>query len=341
MKQAAIARRYSPEEADMDQLILLQEPFVVAGGIDHWPARRKWTQDYLKQQIGAASLMLKPGDAPVDFKSFTYAEFLDLIYSDREDRTQYQLHYATSKLHDYERPDEILGVLLSDIVVPDCVQMSRLARMPLWVSAGPCFRGVHFEPNGCHNLNGQVVGRKRIRMFAPSQAGKLDPTLITEHPRFPLNGHETFLPPDWNQVDHDRHPAFRDAEYVEAVLEAGDLLFIPAFWYHWVSHEGRVNINVNFWWSPEFVRLSPISATWVFRNALTRALASRCEVPSITGAIEQLEALSSETRALLQEVERLMACNPAMMTLAEIADLRRNVHVEILQQKQRKTADKP
>ncbi|MGA9377410.1 MAG: cupin-like domain-containing protein, partial [Phormidium sp.] len=36
---------------------------------------------------------------------------------------------------------------------------------------------------------------------------------------------------------------------IECILEPGEMLFIPAFWWHQVSSLDRLNVAVNFWWT--------------------------------------------------------------------------------------------
>lgn len=45
----------------------------------------------------------------------------------------------------------------------------------------------------------------------------------------------------------ERFPLYADAEYVEAILEPGDCLFIPRGWWHYVASLD-VSCSVSFWW---------------------------------------------------------------------------------------------
>jgi hypothetical protein len=61
------------------------------------------------------------------------------------------------------------------------------------------------------------------------------------------------------EVDLARFPRFADAECFTGVLEAGEMLFIPACWPHAFEHLGAINANVNFWWRPHWIELNPAS----------------------------------------------------------------------------------
>src|SRR5262249_21988689 len=91
-----------------------------------------------------------------------------------------------------------------------------------------------------HNLFAQVEGRKRFLLFNPSQFDRLYPG--------PLNTRTQHLSRiDLTAPDLDRFPKLAKAEYWEAVVTPGDLLFMPAFWWHQVSSPD-LSVSVNYWW---------------------------------------------------------------------------------------------
>ena len=99
--------------------------------------------------------------------------------------------------------------------------------------------------------------------------------------------------------DEARFPGFRSATCLEAVLEEGDMLFIPSYWYHAVFHLGAININVNFWWQPEHRLLNKTS----FREAFLALAHAATTAKQPSGA----KPVSAENRALLQRMEDLIA----------------------------------
>jgi lysine-specific demethylase 8 len=54
---------------------------------------------------------------------------------------------------------------------------------------------------------------------------------------------------DIEDPDLSRFPRFADAEPIEDILEAGEMLFLPSLWWHRISAMDP-NIAVNFWWDP-------------------------------------------------------------------------------------------
>ena len=47
---------------------------------------------------------------------------------------------------------------------------------------------------------------------------------------------------------HEKFPLWRDAEYVDCVLEEGECLYIPVGWWHYVRSLS-VSFSVSFWFN--------------------------------------------------------------------------------------------
>jgi hypothetical protein len=110
-------------------------------------------------------------------------------------------------------------------------------------------------------LNAQVKGLKQVVLYAPDQMKRL-------YTYFESKAHPgNFSQVDVEAPDPQRFPLFEEAEGYGSELQAGEMLFIPSYWYHSFKHLGDFNVNVNFWWLPERIRLSPPA----IRDALARA----------------------------------------------------------------------
>lgn len=88
----------------------------------------------------------------------------------------------------------------------------------------------------------QVKGTKRVVLFSPKDALYLY-----------LSGDKSAVL-DIDQPDTDKYPLFQRALRYECILQPGDVLFIPALWFHNVlSMDFSVAVNI-FWkhLDPEF-----------------------------------------------------------------------------------------
>lgn len=152
----------------------------------------------------------------------------------------------------------------------------------IWLGPAGTLSPAHTDPH--HNLLAQVVGRKYVRLFPPSESAKLYPMSGGKSrpdengARSGMNGgHEAADGPaidmaNTSQVDvgyelefeddspsepleattgkaeHDkRFPLLRQAIYVDGILAPGDVLYIPRGWWHYVRSID-VSASVSFWW---------------------------------------------------------------------------------------------
>jgi len=88
----------------------------------------------------------------------------------------------------------------------------------------------------------QVIGRKRVLLFSPAQSFRLYPHRV---------GHvmDNFTMVDVEKPDVARFPALAQARGVETVLEPGEVLWLPRFWWHFVQQRcpDAPNLSLNFW----------------------------------------------------------------------------------------------
>ena len=101
---------------------------------------------------------------------------------------------------------------------------------------------LHYD--AAHNTYVQIRGRKRFQLFPPNVSDDLYP--------FPR------LHPSWRQsqvdmgdVDTARFPRFAGTPYVDLVLSAGEMLYIPPRWWHFVESR-ETSFSVSFWWGREY-----------------------------------------------------------------------------------------
>lgn len=121
----------------------------------------------------------------------------------------------------------------------------------------------------------QVTGKKRITLFNPQDAQYLY-----------LSGSKSEVL-NIDSPDLDKYPLFPKARRYECSLEAGDVLFIPALWFHnVVSEEFGVGVNV-FWkhlpsecydTTDTYGNKDPVAASRAMQ-ILDRALKTLAELP--------------------------------------------------------------
>nr|BDT32254.1 cupin-like domain-containing protein [Myxococcus sp. MH1] len=135
-----------------------------------------------------------------------------------------------------------------------------------WVGSDGQVVNLHYDD--CINFICMFEGTKRVTMFPPEQLENL-----YHAPLDVLGGGAPTTPVHLLNLDLERFPRFRTAmeHACVAVVEPGEALLIPPFWWHHVESFGAMHVMVN-----SFITTIPSTATlelWKDLSAGIRALA--------------------------------------------------------------------
>lgn len=152
----------------------------------------------------------------------------------------------------------------SDLHKMDNRMMNRLAEMgnfgaisrnQLFVSFSDFLTAVHYDQQ--HNLYLQVRGAKRFLLFDAKDLPAMYPYPV-HHP-LDRKGMVDLERPDLDGLPRSASLAGRG---VEALLERGDILFMPMSWFHLVHSIGGENVSLNYWFHDSGVLFHPGKALW-------------------------------------------------------------------------------
>ena len=120
---------------------------------------------------------------------------------------------------------------------------SRFHSSVLRISSSDTTLWTHYDTHD--NLLVQVVGRKRVTLFPP----EADQYMYVQGSSSRVEN----ISPDASAEDRARFPMFYERASrmrMEITLDAGDALYIPAFWFHHVYAEsaGEASVAVNVFW---------------------------------------------------------------------------------------------
>lgn len=183
----------------------------------------------------------------------------------------------------------------------------------MWAGAGGGSTPVHFD--ALSNFLAQVSGTKRVLLFPPSESFKLYPYPVS-HPKttyamVDLRGYGAADGGAAAQAGGGEvtFSALSRARGVEARLEPGDCLFLPRYWWHFVSspEAGKENLSINFWFSE-------VEGAATFKAELTELLAQQEPIvpPETVEAAAAASAASAATAAAAAPVVTSSQCRPSL-----------------------------
>ncbi|KAL2042300.1 hypothetical protein N7G274_004789 [Stereocaulon virgatum] len=238
-------------------------PVVIKGAMDHWPAlnERPWrSRAYLLEKTfgGRRLVPVEVGRSYTDEgwgqRIVTFGEFMEGYLTGGDEGN------GMGYLAQHDLFTQIPS-LRNDICIPDYCYTDPpppapgtplAARSPMpkleepmlnaWFGPAGTVSPLHTDPY--HNVLCQIVGRKYVILYAPEESQKVYPRGVEGGGVDMSNTSEV----DVENVDEERWPLFKEAEYVECILKEGECLYIPVGWWHYVRSL-TVSFSVSFWWN--------------------------------------------------------------------------------------------
>jgi hypothetical protein len=279
-----IDRIPAPDAETFRREILPQEkPFILTGLTKGWNAEN-WSPEYLKSKIGDVTAQFKCGPDRVELP---FREGIDKICNSSE---PYQLYNDSLITEHYY-------ALLEDLRLPAYIEADKMGFASFWISGARPFNSrLHFDGIGCHNLNVQIKGSKKVWLFHPSDGEHLYPEPVTQ-------GEGSFCLVDIAHPDLERFPGVEKATCYEGVLNESDAIYHPATWYHSFHHTGQFNVNVNYWWYQLRYEINGNFRRWLFLESLTAFALDR---QAKTGKAVSLADFPPEVIDFVSEVEQFL-----------------------------------
>lgn len=267
--------KWDPEIEFAQKIIDEGVPVILTNTVvDKWGIRKKWTPQYLASKIkhkinvtvpaksstpqnvlplyrgeqplgGLPYLGFRP---PTSKKAMTMKEFWKMI----ENGTQ--AVYSSANIETYPE-------LTEDLPSFDWLKVDSLVNALLWMGSKGTSTPTHYDKSV--NFYVQLHGKKRFILSEPAshQHLHLYPSLHPQRLQTQLN----LAKP----INSTKFPHFSSIPAVEGLLEAGDVLYIPPYWFHTVITE-EPGIGINVWSNSVGMKVEeqlkavpiPISKAW-------------------------------------------------------------------------------
>ncbi|XP_065186743.1 uncharacterized protein LOC135817477 [Sycon ciliatum] len=254
----------SPEDF-YESYVVRHKPVVIKNAAKHWRATKLWTDEYLKKTFGDLKVHMETRD---DDKwhipeSRKLGKFLDV--------------YKEANLY---LVDELPPAMRKDVTMPLCLRCDEIAKRffvsYFWMSSGGTASKLHIDTD--ENLLSVIHGSKDVVLISP----KYSRDVYADEARM-LGVSEVNV----SAVDFKKYPRIANVRYITAHLKAGDALYLPQMWWHYVySGVGRQQA-IAMWW-----KSIPYQKGFAVKSASTsreRTEAERQADPRITSLARWLE----------------------------------------------------
>ena len=188
-----------------------------------------------------------------------FSDFLDIVVGKvnayRTNNVSAYLEYSSIREYMAELEDDIDEMAFVKRVL-------KRRHLNMWLSDGNTLGKLHFDP--FDNLLCQLSGTKHVTLFEPYNNTRLYEAHIAEaklgfnrqtasfRRKTLLDSTSMVMSPiDIRKPDLKRFPEFGKVARMECTIHAGDVLFMPAFWWHEVQstpdQKEHRNMAVNYW----------------------------------------------------------------------------------------------
>jgi hypothetical protein len=231
-------RGLSKPQFDQDYL-RLSRPVILKGGVRDTVAARTWTPEWFAQTYPTLRVPIAIGPR----RSIATVRYMEMRTFVKE--------MGTARVHMYLRQYDIF-TLLSELVrslpEPSLCPRDRALVRNFWMGANtlqPLHYDSHWRIVGTCNLFSQIYGTKKIVLASPDQT-----PFLYERRGEQSDYHLSQV--DIDAPDFERFPLLRRATLWFGEVEAGDLLFVPLDYWHFMQSLGP-SISVSLWWHPHRV----------------------------------------------------------------------------------------
>lgn len=211
------------KEEFLERYFKPQKPVVIEGGVNDWPAIKKWNLSYMQQVAGEKTVPLYD-DRPVNHKDgfnephaeMKMSEYVELLKSEP---TRYRI-FLWNILKEVPQ-------LQKDFSFPDFGLKLKKKLPMLFFGGRDSYTFMHYDIDMANIFHIHFEGKKECILFPQSETKylyKVPHSLIA---------HEGI---DFEKPDYEKWPALRAARGLKAELNHGDVLYMPEGYWHYMKY---------------------------------------------------------------------------------------------------------
>jgi len=198
-------------------------PLVIKDLAKTWPASKKWTPDFFKEQYGNKQVKVYDESFVAagkhymsKLKTISLREYIDTIMTSSQNLRMFLYNIKS------EIPE-----LVNDINFPTLVNGLSKNFVFMFFGCKGSVTQLHFDIDMSHVLHTSILGKKTVYLFPYEQGKNLH--------RYPFTCRSYV---DIECPDFEQYPGLKDAQGYKVELEQGETLYIPSgYWHHFIYDE--------------------------------------------------------------------------------------------------------
>ncbi len=206
------------------------KPVVIQEPSKPWPAFKKWTPEFFKEQHGNKQVKVYDGSFVVagknymsNAKTISFKKYIDLVMTTSQDLRMFLYNIKS------EIPE-----LVDDINFPTLINNVSKSFVFMFFGCKNSVTQMHFDIDMSHVFHTAIRGRKTVYLFPYEESKNLH--------RYPFTCRSYV---DVEKPDFEKYPGLRKAQGYKVQLEAGETLYIPSgYWHHFVYDEAAYAISL-------------------------------------------------------------------------------------------------
>jgi len=230
-----------PEDKELfKKEFLSRKPVLIKGCFAKSKIIKLWSTDYFAEKAGDKSVKVTRGyQGNYSDYTFLLREYLEWLKNDNlTTRTSDQeFFYMCNNTIEMIKPELMQDFdFVPEAFVGEWYLKNWLKIMPIYYGNKNMVTPLHYDPLGSHNSFFQINGSKSFVLIPFKDIEKCY-----------ISGKTGTAPVDLENPDYTKFPEFKNITPIKAILDAGDLLYMPPYTLHYVKGE-TINISMNIEW---------------------------------------------------------------------------------------------
>jgi len=243
LELSSVDKVSSIEQNDFSDLYFKPlRPLVIQDLAKSWPASKKWTPDFFREQYGNKQVKVYDESFVAagkhymsKLKTIPLSEYINTVMTTSKNLRMFLYNIKS------EIPE-----LVDDIIFPSLIDGLSRNFVFMFFGCKGSVTQMHFDIDMSHVFHTAMYGEKTVYLFPYEQGKNLH--------RYPFTCRSYV---DVEQPDFERFPGLNNVKGYKVLLGPGETLYIPSgYWHHFVYEEPGYSVSLrcsNHTWQGKFL----------------------------------------------------------------------------------------